>query len=83
MSTTTPRPTARRKSPRVLFVMPATSLHGGNRIVFELADELLDRGYAVTVAGDAIASRDPTHVPLAIAAYFLRLHRARRCMGSA
>jgi glycosyltransferase involved in cell wall biosynthesis len=38
------------KAPTVLFVMPATSLHGGNRIVFELADELTARGYAVTVA---------------------------------
>lgn len=35
--------------PSVLFVLPATSLHGGNRVVFELAEGLADRGYPVEV----------------------------------
>jgi nicotinamidase-related amidase len=34
--------------------------------VLTTAADLLQRGYAVTVAGDAIASRDAAHVPLAI-----------------
>ncbi len=35
--------------PSVVFVLPATSLHGGNRIVFELAEGLQGRGYGVRV----------------------------------
>lgn len=35
--------------PSLLFVLPATSLHGGNRLVFELADGLLARGYNTQV----------------------------------
>lgn len=36
--------------------------------VLTTAADLVARGYAVVIAGDAIASRDPTHVPMAIAA---------------
>jgi nicotinamidase-related amidase len=36
--------------------------------VLTTAADLRQRGYEVTVAGDAIGSRDPAHVPLAIAA---------------
>ena len=36
-------------APRVVYVLPATSLHGGNRVVFEHAEGLQDRGYDVTV----------------------------------
>ncbi len=35
--------------PSVVFVLPATSLHGGNRIVFELAEGLQQRGHPVRV----------------------------------
>lgn len=34
---------------RVVYVMPATSLHGGNRVIFEHAEGLQSRGYDVTV----------------------------------
>ena len=33
----------------VVFVLPATSLHGGNRLVFELAEGLATRGYDARV----------------------------------
>ena len=36
-------------TPRVVYVMAATSLHGGNRVVFEHAEGLARRGYDVTV----------------------------------
>ncbi len=36
-------------TPRVVYVLPATSLHGGNRVVFEHAEGLQARGYDVTV----------------------------------
>ncbi len=36
-------------APRVVYVLPATSLHGGNRVVFEHAEGLARRGYHVTV----------------------------------
>lgn len=36
--------------------------------VLTTAADLATRGYHVVIAGDAIASRDPTHVPMAIAA---------------
>lgn len=35
--------------PRVVYVLPATSLHGGIRVVFEHAEGLQDRGYEVAV----------------------------------
>ena len=34
--------------------------------VLTTAADLVARGFAVVIAGDAIASRDPTHVPMAI-----------------
>jgi len=37
--------------PTVVFVAPASSLHGGIRVIFEHAEGLLDRGYDVTVVG--------------------------------
>ena len=36
-------------APSVVYVLPATSLHGGNRVVFEHAEGLQGRGYEVTV----------------------------------
>ncbi len=36
-------------APSVVYVLPATSLHGGNRVVFEHAEALQGRGYDVTV----------------------------------
>lgn len=36
-------------SPSVVYVLPATSLHGGNRVVFEHAEGLRGRGYDVQV----------------------------------
>ncbi len=36
-------------TPRVVYVLPATSLHGGNRVVFEHAEGLQGRGYDVIV----------------------------------
>ena len=36
-------------TPSLVFIMPSTSLHGGNRIVFEFAERLEDRGYRVKV----------------------------------
>lgn len=36
--------------------------------VLTTAADLAARGYQVVLAGDAVASRDPTHVPMAIAA---------------
>lgn len=36
--------------------------------VLTTAADLMARGYQVVLAGDAIASRDPAHVPMAIAA---------------
>ncbi len=35
--------------PKVVYVMPATSLHGGNRVIFEHAEGLQARGYEVLV----------------------------------
>ncbi len=35
--------------PSVVYILPATNVHGGIRVVFEHADLLLDRGYDVTV----------------------------------
>ncbi len=35
--------------PRIVFVLPATTLHGGNRIVFELAAGLAGRGFPIQV----------------------------------
>ncbi len=36
--------------------------------VLHTAADLIARGYAVVVAGDAVASRNPAHVPMALAA---------------
>lgn len=36
-------------APSVVYVLPATTLHGGNRVVFEHAEALQDRGYDVLV----------------------------------
>lgn len=36
-------------APKVVYVMPATSLHGGNRVIFEHAEGLQNRGYDVVV----------------------------------
>lgn len=45
---------ADRGLPSILFVLPASSLHGGIRVVYEIAEGLADRGYAT-----AVASPDP------------------------
>lgn len=37
--------------PRVVCVLPGTGIYGGVRVVFEIADALLDRGYEVQVVG--------------------------------
>jgi len=38
-------------APSIVYVLPASSLHGGIRVVLEHADGLLDRGWDVTVVG--------------------------------
>ena len=42
-------------TPSVVYVLPATSLHGGNRVVFEHAEGLQARGYDVTVVSPEAA----------------------------
>ena len=37
--------------PSVVCVLPGTGIYGGVRVVFEIADALLDRGYEVLVVG--------------------------------
>ncbi len=37
--------------PTVVYITPASSLHGGVRVIFEHAEGLVDRGYGVTVVG--------------------------------
>lgn len=50
--------------PEIVFVLPATSLHGGNRIVFELAEGLAERGYRPRlVSPDPPPSWHPLRVP--------------------
>jgi len=50
--------------PSLLFVLPATSLHGGNRVVFELAAGLVGRGYPVRVVSpDPPPAWHPVAIP--------------------
>lgn len=61
-------------TPRVLYLLPASSLHGGIRVALEQAEGLARRGYAAAVAGPEPA---PSWHPLRVPYHRVPLDRPR------
>lgn len=60
-------------NPSVVYILPASSLHGGVRVVFEHAEGLAQRGYSVEVVGP---EPPPDWHPLRIPYRQVPLHQA-------